>query len=143
MNASFALGDATRVPWTGFDALYVFNSFAENSFSRDDQFDETVELSPARRVSEALRVERALAAMPAGTVLVTYYGLGGPIPGSYDRLHVARAGTGWLQVWRRAHASTRDDFWLEEGADAWPVDAAQVGRYLSERLEREEDVEEP
>ena len=130
-NASFEVGDATRANWSGFDALYVFNSFAENSFAPADQFDETVELTPARRIADVLRIESALAAMPVGTVLVTYHGLGGPIPGSYERIHLERVGSGFLQVWRRAHADHRDHYWIEDGAEAEIADAAQVGRYLS------------
>ena len=136
-NTTFELGDATRTPWTGFDALYVYNSFAENSFSREDQFDDAVELSPERRVADVLRIESALAAMPVGTVLVTYHGLGGPIPGSYARVHLEQAGTGWLQVWRRAHSTTPDYFWLEQGPEAEVANAVEVGRYLADELRNE------
>ena len=95
-----------------------------------------MELSHARRVSEALRIEAALAVMPADTLLLTYYGLGGPIPGSYERVHAERAGSGWLQVWRRGHAPN-ECFWLEDGAEALLVNAAQVGRFLAEELREE------
>ncbi|HSO32786.1 MAG TPA: methyltransferase domain-containing protein [Labilithrix sp.] len=116
-NVTFSVGDATRMPWTDFDAFYVFNSFAENDFAEGEQLDHTVELSRARHVGEAKRVARRLADAPAGSVLLTHQGLSGPIPGSYDLLHVEAAGTGWLRVWQRGAAATSDRFWLEEGAD--------------------------
>jgi SAM-dependent methyltransferase len=116
-NATFSVGDATRVPWTDFDALYVFNSFAENDFAADDQFDRTVELSRARHIAEVRRVARRLADAPVGTVLLTYHGLSGPIPSSYELLHVEPAGSGWLRAWRKGAAGAGDRYWIEEGAD--------------------------
>src|SRR6185312_4603622 len=29
-NATFSVGDTTRIPWAGFDGFYVYNTFAEN-----------------------------------------------------------------------------------------------------------------
>lgn len=117
INVTFSVGDATRTPWTDFDAFYVYNSFAENEFAADDQFDQTVELSHARHLAEVKRVARRLASAPVGSVVVTYHGLSGPIPGSYDLLHLEAAGTGWLRVWRKSAVPARDRYWLEEGAD--------------------------
>jgi SAM-dependent methyltransferase len=116
-NVSFSVGDATRVSWRGFDAFYAYNSFAENEFVAEDQFDQTVELSRERHVAEARRLARGLEAAPVGTILVTYHPLSGPIPGSYDMVHLEAAGSGWLRLWRKGVAPARDRFWLEEGAD--------------------------
>jgi SAM-dependent methyltransferase len=116
-NATFSVGDATLMPWKGFDAFYVFNSFAENDFPADEQFDQTVELSHARHIAEAKRIARRLAAAPAGSVVVTYHGLSGPIPGSYELLHAEAAGSGWLRVWRKGAARAPDRYWLEQGCE--------------------------
>jgi SAM-dependent methyltransferase len=113
-NVTFALGDATSFPWDDFDAFYVFNSFTENVFSRLERFDQTVELSHVRRVTEVMRVKRRLDAAPEGTVLQTYYGLGGPIPRSYDLLSADAVGTGWLRTWRKARSEPSDRYWLED-----------------------------
>lgn len=120
-NVTFSVGDATRIPWTDFDAFYVFNSFAENDFAADDQFDRTVELSRARHIAEVRRVARRLATAPVGSVLLTYHGLTGPIPSSYELLHAEAAGTGWLRAWRKGDAASCGRYWLEEGAhvSAW------------------------
>jgi len=128
-NATFSVGDTTRIPWTDFDACYVYNPFAENSFDAEDQFDSTVELSHARYVGEARRVADELAAAPVGRIVLTYHGLSGPIPSSYELVHIETAGTGWLRVWRKGTAGKADKYWVEEGPDvscwvAAPVEGA-------------------
>jgi len=97
-NVAFRLADVTRATWSEFDAIYVFNSFAENVFSTNDRLDESVELTHTRYVAEVLRCSRKLASLPEGTLLVTYHGLGGPIPDAYTRLSVEPVGSGWLNV---------------------------------------------
>lgn len=129
-NVTFVHGDATCLPWTGFDGFYVFNSFAENAFSADDQLDQTVDLSYVRRVDDVMRVERWLATRDVGTVLLTYHGLGGPIPGSYERVHVEAAGSAWLRAWRKGRVHTSDRYWLEDGADVRLATIEDVVRYL-------------
>jgi SAM-dependent methyltransferase len=130
-RVTFQVGDAACMSWTEFDAFYVFNSFAENRFARVDQFDRTVELSRKRYVADLLRVERCLARAPVGALLVTYFGLGGPIPGSYERLHVEAAGNGWLQVWRRANAAPSTFYWLEDDSEIAIVKTDALERWLT------------
>jgi SAM-dependent methyltransferase len=113
-NVAFELGDATTFPWAGFDAFYVFNSFAENIFSPCERFDEAVELSHSRLVTDVMRVKRLLDAAPLGTLLLTYHGLGGPIPSSYDLLKAESVGTGCLRVWRRERVLSGDRYWAED-----------------------------
>jgi len=128
-NVTFVHGDATGLPREGFDGFYVFNSFAENSFSSDDQFDQTVELSRVRRVDDVMRMERGLAAQDEGTVLLTYHGLGGPIPGSYEPVHVEIAGSGWLRAWQKgSFASSK--YWLEDGPDVRLTTIEEVVRHI-------------
>lgn len=115
-NVTFAVGDATQISWAEYDAIYAFNSFAENDFEPENQFDRTVELSRARHIAELRRVARRLALAPVGTVLLTYHGLTGPIPRSYELVHVEEAGCGWLRAWRKESAADANSFWLEEGA---------------------------
>jgi SAM-dependent methyltransferase len=133
-QVAFRFGDATRVRWSQFDGFYVFNSFAENRFAVEDQLDRTVELSRTRCIADLLRVERCLAAAPVGALLVTYYGLGGPIPGSYERVHVEAAGTGWLQVWRRTNAAPSDVYWIEEDDEIGMLRTTSLERWLNEEI---------
>lgn len=129
-NVSFVHGDATSFPWTDFDGFYVFNSFAENSYPSDNQLDQTVELSHARRIDDVMRVERWLATRDPGTILLTYHGLGGPIPGSYEQVHVEAAGSDWLRAWRRGRAVANDRYWLEDAADVRLATIEGVVRHL-------------
>ncbi len=129
-NVTFFHGDATSLPWTGFDGFYVFNSFAENSFSSDNQLDQTVELSHIRRIDDVMRVERWLETRDPGTILLTYHGLGGPIPGSYEQVHVEAAGSAWLRAWRRGRGRANDRYWLEDDADVRLATIEGVIRHL-------------
>jgi SAM-dependent methyltransferase len=129
-NVSFVHGDATSLPDTSFDGFYVFNSFAENGFSPHNQLDQTVELSPVRLIEDVMRVERWLATRPVGTVLMTYHGLGGPIPGSYECVHVEAAGTAWLRAWQKGRDSAVDHYWLEDDAEVTRATLEQVVRHL-------------
>jgi SAM-dependent methyltransferase len=129
-NARFRLGNVTSTSWSEFDALYVFNSFAENLFSAVERFDDTVELSRARYVEDVLAVGRKLAELPEGTFVLTYHGLGGPIPDVYERVRVEPAGTGWLNLWRHRGASTSEMSWLEDDAGICAVSTAELRQVL-------------
>jgi len=112
-NVSFAHGDATSVSWEAADALYVFNPFAENRMPRADQFDQEVELSRTRHIADIRRMSHRLARQPDGALLVTYHGLGGPIPGAYQPVHVEAMSSGWMRVWRKVPRRSSQTFWLE------------------------------
>jgi SAM-dependent methyltransferase len=129
-NAKFRVDDVTRLPWSDFDALYIFNSFAENIYSATERFDHTVELSRARYLADVQVVARKLAELPEGTLLLTYHGLGGPIPNAYERVHVEPAGTGWLHVWRHGGGATDEFFWLEDDENIRAVSKPELGRLL-------------
>ncbi|MDB4946342.1 MAG: hypothetical protein JWP97_5876 [Labilithrix sp.] len=131
LNVTFVHGDATSFPWTGFDGFYVFNSFAENGLASDDQVDQTVELSHVRRIDDIMRVKRWLQTRDPGAILLTYHGLGGPIPASYEQVHVERAGSGWLRAWRSRRGGPTDKFWLEDDADVRLASLEDIARELA------------
>ena len=133
----FRCGDVTEIPWEEFDAFYVFNSFAENAFSRSECFDRTVELSYDRRISDVMRVMRRLDAAPLETVLATYYGFGGPIPHSYELLTVEVCGTGWLRIWKKKRVESAKTFWLEDDATVCALTLQEFTAYV--RAEHEEE----
>ena len=133
-NVRFLVGDATRLSWKAFDAVYVFNSFAENHFQAADRFDSTVELSERRRLDDLARVERSLVTAEHGALFLTYHGLGGPIPAAYDCVHAEAVGTGVLRVWRKGSAREPEQFWLEDGEDIYLMTAREVGYYLLKHI---------
>ena len=83
-NARFSVGDAMAAPWSGFDGLYFFNPFGENIHASDERIDSSVELSDERYEHEVELSEQKLAAAAVGTVVITYHGFGGRIPGAYE-----------------------------------------------------------
>lgn len=106
-NVDFRTGDVTRIPWNSFDGLYFFNPFAENLFEVGARFDDQVELNRHKFLADVLRVEMALRSARVGTMIVTYHGMGGRIPASYDLHDEVRAHTDWLRLWIKR--SARDD----------------------------------
>ena len=101
-NARFVLGDALARPWTKFDGFYFFNPFTENLWGARDVFD-AQNGGPQRRFqTEGLRVAQRLCEARRGSVLVTYHGLGGPIPSSYELVCEENCGSGHLRTWLKA-----------------------------------------
>ena len=82
------------------------------------------------RIDDLMRVERWLATRNPGTILLTYHGLGGPIPGSYEQVHVEAAGSAWLRAWRRGRGMANDRYWLEDAAGVRLATIEGVVRHL-------------
>jgi SAM-dependent methyltransferase len=101
LNARFAVGDATLARLDEFDAVYLFNPFAENVFEDNEQVDLTVELSLDRYKRDLRRVWAALAAARLGMIVVTYHGFGAPLPRGYECLDAKPAGSDRLCIWRK------------------------------------------
>ena len=60
-----------------------------------------------------LRVKYALALASRGTLVVTYHGLGGPIPSSYELVAEERAGPDKIRIWAKGPNRATDWVWLE------------------------------
>lgn len=93
-------GDALAADWTTFDAIYLFNPFAndvklvgEKLSDRPAAEDDFIDL--------VRRTEAKLAALPSGTRVVTYHGFGGTMPEGLIERHAEVVGPGVLQVWDR------------------------------------------
>jgi SAM-dependent methyltransferase len=98
-NSRFALGDALARPWTKFDGFYFFNPFTENCWGAQDVFDAGRGGPKQRFRTEGLRVAQRLCEARLGSILVTYHGLGGPIPSSYELISEENCGSGPLRTW--------------------------------------------
>jgi SAM-dependent methyltransferase len=112
-NVELSTGDATKVSWESFDGLYFFNPFIESTLEPANRFDDDVDHSTRRFGAELLRVESLLARAHVGTLFVTYHGLGGPIPSSYELVGEERAGTDKIHTWVKRENATKDWLWLE------------------------------
>jgi SAM-dependent methyltransferase len=113
LNVRLSTGDATLVSWEKYDGFYFFNPFAENTFEHDDRFDNEVTLSTVRFGAELLRAKGLLARARVGTVVVTYHGLGGAIPSSYELVGDEQAGSDRVRTWVQRSQQQADWAWLE------------------------------
>jgi SAM-dependent methyltransferase len=114
-NVSFEHGDAT-VARVGYDAIYLFNPFAENVFPPDDQLDEDVELTATRYLRDTLRVEALLTRAPVGTHLLSYHRAGARVPASYALVESERMEREWLRLWVKERERAPGFFFeVEEG----------------------------
>lgn len=114
-NVEIKTGNALDLPWPAFDGFYFFNPFSEDSKVGGN---------------ELLRVAELLRSAPRKSVVVTYHGLGGPIPSSYELASEERIGTGPLRVWQKVR--TREAAWYHLD---YAHDASRVPRgYLERKL---------
>jgi SAM-dependent methyltransferase len=109
-NVRFECGDAFDCAWDAFDGFYFFNPFGENLVPVKERFDTSVRLSRSRFLEDVQHVESHLRALRTGSVLVTYHGLGGPIPSSFAIVSDEPAGTDRLRAWQKT--STEDAAWV-------------------------------
>lgn len=112
-NVHFSLANALEISWDRFDGFYFFNPFVENLFSRTTRFDGTVELSMLRFAWDLIQVEHLLAGARVGTAIVTYHGLGGPIPSCYELVHSEAAGSDQLRVWLKRRRRSEAWCWVD------------------------------
>ena len=83
-------------------------------------------LSALRFGSELLRVESLLEQAAVGTVVVTYFGLGGPIPASYELVADELAGGDRLRTWVQGERRGSSSAWLETVASVRRVSRNDV-----------------
>lgn len=117
------LGTIDALDLASFDALYIFNAFAENLFFAPERLDDTVELSVGRMRRDRALVERALERMAVGRALVTYHGFGGQIPDSFDVAREEPLGTDVLRLWIKRRARSTGARWVEMGEGVVLCDA--------------------
>jgi SAM-dependent methyltransferase len=93
-------GDALAADWTAFDAIYLFNPFANDVGVVGDKL-----TNRSVREEDFIRLvrttEEKLAALRPGTRVVTYHGFGGTMPAGMIEHHAEVVGPGVLQVWAR------------------------------------------
>jgi SAM-dependent methyltransferase len=105
-GARFIAAPMQEIAWTPFDAFYLFNPFAENSFEVGEHLDTTVELSRARFFRDIAFVEEMLTRAPVGARVLTYHGFGGAMPNTFEPVLRERIGTDALELWLKTRAFT-------------------------------------
>lgn len=106
-------GTIEELELAAYDALYLFNPFAENGYGTSHQLDDSVELSIDRLIRDVAYVERALLEAPVGMMVATYYGFGGRIPDTFVKVREEPAGSDVLRLWRKQHEAPRGHSWVE------------------------------
>jgi SAM-dependent methyltransferase len=104
-RVAFVRGELHDIDLSGFDALYFYNPLVEQVLALGD---------PARRklsrraAADVAYAEGALAALPIGTMLVTYHGFGGLLHEGWDLLRATTTGAGRLCCWRKRRDTLHD-----------------------------------
>jgi len=98
VDATFRSGTLADCDPKDFDAVYLFNPFAENLCPASDYIDATVELSADRYERDVDATEGFLHGARLGMRVVTYCGFGGDMPDGYVRVLRERCG-GTLELW--------------------------------------------
>jgi cyclopropane fatty-acyl-phospholipid synthase-like methyltransferase len=94
----FVHGDMSALDWRQFDALYLYNPFAEH-LPGHNQIDQTIDASPERYRKYVHFAQQAFADLPPGARVVTYHGFGGEMPPSWHEASAERFGAGRLELW--------------------------------------------
>lgn len=94
----FVQGDALTQDWNAFDALYLFNPFANDvAITKDHLRNRAVREEDFIHLVE--RASAKLAALPQGIRVVTYHGFGGQMPENLVEQRAEIVGPGILQLW--------------------------------------------
>lgn len=83
------------------DGFYFFNPFAENLCPWSDRLDGTVELTEKRFTEDLAATHALLSNARLGSRVVTFCGLGGDVPTSFDLISRERCGGGVLELWSK------------------------------------------
>jgi SAM-dependent methyltransferase len=100
----FVHGDALSLDWEPFHSFYFYNPF-EMLLSSTEPPDKHERRRRHRAQVEA--VQTRLESLRPGTRVVTYHGLGGEMPPSYELVRQAHVQLGDLELWRRRAPSRR------------------------------------
>lgn len=79
-RASYIAGSVEDLDWQEFQGLYFYNPFGECLLAGEQRITFEAELSVARYDHLVSATRRKLEAAPLGTRVVTFHGLGGPMP---------------------------------------------------------------
>lgn len=99
VTATFDHGTVSERDAAAVDGFYFFNPFGENLCPGADRLDGTVELGRERFTRDLEATMQMLSKARVGARVVTFCGLGGDLPRSYDLVSTERCGGGKLELW--------------------------------------------
>lgn len=130
-------GTLKDVDPAGFDGLYFFNPFGEYVAEQHERFDEDAPSSVHEYVHDARTVELWLRKLPVGTTMITYNGLGGRIPLSWELQRKEELHGDPLRLWMKVKLDESDDAQLEVGDQV--VTASALARLVTRHGSTVED----
>jgi len=102
-RVEFFCGDMQALDWGLFDGFYFYNPFYENLLEdtpRERQIiDHEIELGSGHYFDLTRVVRRKLEEAKAGTRVVSYHGIGIPLPVGWHRQETRSIGSGDLELW--------------------------------------------
>jgi len=104
-TARFVHGNFDVIDVRAFDAIYLFNPFAENRWPPEERLDTSIAMPETKFYDDVRGAEALLAAARNGTRVVTYHGFGGQMPRGYRRVLHERQHTGHLDLWLKTSTS--------------------------------------
>jgi predicted RNA methylase len=99
-KAAFFCVDALHLDWQRFDAIYFFNPFFEEK-EPTIRMDQELPFSEARFNACQATVKEKLLDQKRGSMVLTYHGLGAPLPKAYQLVDSVPSGTQVLELWQR------------------------------------------
>ena len=103
-NVRFVHGDFRDMDFEAFDAIYLYNPFAENRWPIEERLDNSVALGNEKFHDDVGAFEERLSTARTGVRVVTYHGFGGVLPRSYRQLHHVKQTSGYLDLWVKERA---------------------------------------
>ena len=108
-RVTFVHGHVGTTQMPSGDAYYVFNPFGEYSIDAARFAEPDIAFTPEGHGADIASVTSLLSSAPAGTIVVTYNGLGGRFPPGYLEIDVLRRLPGTLRLWRRGESAVRGE----------------------------------
>lgn len=100
-RARMSCGDALAADWGAFDALYFYNPFAEADHPPGSWIDQSQPFDGTHSWRCTRAALEKLDALAAGTLVLTYHGLGAPLGSGWEYLASERHRTGALELLRK------------------------------------------
>lgn len=100
-RVTFLSGDFGAVPAPAADAYYLYNPFGEYDFDSDRYAELDVPFNDQTLARDLFATTHLLSLAPAGTLVITYNGFGGALPGSYEQIAVDVQFACALRLWRK------------------------------------------
>jgi len=102
---SFVHGDMQDMDWSPYNTFYFYNPFYEFLMEENNDDRHRIDADLASDSSLFYRyrkiVFQKLADTAIGTRVLTYHGMGGPLPNQFVRIQSAKVHTGVMELWKK------------------------------------------